>query len=537
MNRFRGIQGRFLVLTVVLGALLLVGNGIVFYNNQALVQEADRIAERSLPLVNTAHEMKLAVVEVQQWLTDISATRGQDGLDDGFDQARANAERFRQSLQKIQQFAPELDVKQGDILQAFEAYYAVGQQMAKAYIEGGPAAGNRMMGAFDATAEKLGGQVDALLEKIQARATARAVHQKTLSHYNGGVLLVVSVVVLGFIGVLYWLISRRLQRLAATLPVVEGIGDGDLSVSLAADRDDEIGRLAQSLEEMRQRLAEIVCDIRGSSRMLVEGTGRLDSVVATAGRNAAEQRLATDQLADTVEQMAASASEIAGRIAEVADAGQKAQDETRGGRESLAGAIGRLGELVRQIEGTSEVIRLLERQSEGITGILDVIRGIAEQTNLLALNAAIEAARAGEQGRGFAVVADEVRTLASRTQSSTEEIQQMIEKLVAGVNQAVDSMLASAELAGATMQEATGAEASFDSIVGLVEHVSEMSSHIASAADEQSVVARHIAENVVGIRERADATAASMDEAAGVVSQMGERVTHLDELVGRFRTP
>jgi len=524
------------VLTIVLGALLLAGNGIVFYNNQALVQEADRVAGSSLPLVNTAHEMKLAVVQVQQWLTDISATRGQDGLDDGFEQARAHAERFRQSLQKIQQLAPELGVEQSDIVQAFEVYYAAGQKMARAYIEDGPSAGNRMMGAFDATAEKLSQEVDTLLEKIQARATDRAALQKTLAHTTGAVLLVVSLVVLGFIGVLYWLISRRLQRLDALLPAVEGIGSGDLSVSLVVDGDDEIGRLAHSLEEMRQRLAEIVRDIGGSSRMLVEGTGRLDSSVATAGRNAAEQRAATDQLVDTVEQMAAAASEIAGRIAEVADAGQKAQDETREGRESLAGAIGCLGELVRQIEGTSEVIRLLERQSEGIAGILDVIRGIAEQTNLLALNAAIEAARAGEQGRGFAVVADEVRTLASRTQSSTEEIQQMIEKLVGGVNQAVDSMLASAELAGTTMQEATGAEASFDSIVHLIEHVSEMSNHIASAADEQSTVARHIAKNVTGIRERANATAASMDEATGVVSQMGERVTHLDGLVGRFRT-
>ncbi len=536
MNRFHGIRGRFLALTLLLGVLLLVGNGIVFYNNQALVQEADLISDRSLPLVNAAHEMKLAVVQVQQWLTDISATRGQDGLDDGFQQAEANAQRFRTLLTTIQQLAPELGVADSGIVDAFEAYYLAGRQMARAYIDGGPSAGNRTMGAFDATAERLGAQVDALLEKIQVRATARATRQKALAHTTGGVLLVVSLVVLGFIGVLYWLISRRLRQLGTILPVVEGIGAGDLSVALHADRNDEIGRLAQSLEAMRMRLGDIVNDIGGSSRVLVEGTAQLESAVTIAGQNAAEQRQATDQLGTTVEQMAASAAEIAGRIAEVANAGQQAQEETRAGRETLAGAIGRLGELVSQIEGTSEVIRLLERQSEGITGILDVIRGIAEQTNLLALNAAIEAARAGEQGRGFAVVADEVRTLASRTQSSTEEIQQMIEKLVGGVNQAVDSMLASAELAGTTMQEATGAESSFDSIVGLIEHVSEMGSHIASTAEEQSVVAQEIAENVNRIRAGADATASSMEKATGVVGEMGERVGHLDGLVGRFRT-
>ncbi len=534
MKKYQTVLGQFLLMTLFMGGFLLLGNGLVLYDSQSLVAESDGIAERSLPLLNAAHEMKLAVVQVQQFLTDISATRGQDGLDDGFDEAEANAKRFHQAVQRIDALSPGLRVGETALLKDFEAYYAAGKQMAEAYVKGGPSEGNRMMGAFDATAERLAGEVDGLLKKIQSQTDEVAVRQKRLARTTSLVVLVVSLVILGLLLIFHWFIGRRLKRLASLQPVVEGIGQGNLTQVLESDREDEVGQFSRALERMRERLAEIVSDIGGGSRNLVAGTEQLNAAVSLAGGNAVEQSKATDQLGTTVEQMAASATEIASRIAEVADAGQKTQDESRNGRQALADAISRIESLAGQIEGTSQVIEVLEQQSNAITGILDVIRGIAEQTNLLALNAAIEAARAGEQGRGFAVVADEVRTLASRTQSSTEEIQQMIEKLVGGVNQAVSSMQTSAELAGATMQEAAGAEASFEHIVALIEQVSQMSTHIASAAEEQSTVARHIAENVQGIRERAEATQASMQEAGSVVARMGEHIVHLDALVGRF---
>ncbi len=536
MQRFGGLQGRFLLLTLLVGAGLLVGNGAVYYTTDQVRQKADSIIGQEIPLLNAAHELKLAVVQVQQWLTDISATRGQDGLDDGFDQARANVRRFHQSVERIDALAPGLQIGKSGIVADFEAYYQAGRKMAEAYVAGGPAAGNPMMSSFDAAAERLAGDVDQLLTRVQARVQQGVMGQKTLAGTTVGLVLAVSVLILGLLLGLYWLTAGGLRQLAGLRPVVEGIGEGDLSRELGSKRSDEIGDFVQALEGMRSRLAAVVNEIKVGSEVMVDGAGQLRNVVALAGDSAGEQRGSTDQLGVTVEQMAASANEIAARIAEVAQAGQQAHAETQSGQENLGGAIGRLGELVGQIEGTSGVIRMLEEQSGAITGILDVIRGIAEQTNLLALNAAIEAARAGEQGRGFAVVADEVRTLASRTQSSTEEIQQMIEKLVSGVNQAVDSMQASAELADSTMHEAKGAEHSFESIVGLVDHVSQMSTHIASAAEEQSTVARHIAEHVSTIRERAETTAGCMQEATGVVGRMQEQVVNLDGLVRRFDT-
>jgi len=536
MGMLKSIRGRYFVLTIVMGLSLLLGNGLVAYQNQGLVEKADQVAGKSLPLVNAAHELKLAVVQVQQWLTDISATRGLDGLNDGFDVAAENAALFKQSLQRIQQLAPELGLAESGIEADFEAYYAAGRRMAEAYVAGGPAQGNKMMSAFDATAEKLGTQVDQLLEQIRIEAKGIAVQQKRQSHHATFILSGVGVTVLLLLAISYGVMRRRLVALADVLPAVERIGRGDLSTELQVDSGDEIGRLAGVFNGMRQHLSGMVNEISGGSNTLVAGAESVLGSVELAEKSALAQQRETDQLSTTVEQMAAAASEIATRVSEVASAGQEAQGETQAGSTTLDSAISRLQQLVDQIGSTSDAIQRLEQHSEGITGILDVIRGIAEQTNLLALNAAIEAARAGEQGRGFAVVADEVRTLASRTQSSTEEIQQMIQRLVEGSHQAVESMSASAGLAGDTMQEANQAESSFDSIVALIDRISDMSAHIASAAEEQSTVSRHIAENVASIRESADTTANSMSQAGQVTQQMVAETGHLDGLVRQFRT-
>ncbi len=535
MTLQRTIRGKFLLLTLFLGFMLLTGNGIGLYDNWQLVKSSDQIADRDLPLINTAHRVKLAIIQVQQWLTDISATRARDGLNDGFDQAEVYARLFRDSLDELARIDPETAQQKQLLLNAFETYYDVGKRMAKAYIEGGPAMGNPMMPQFDAAAAELSTQVEQLNDRIAQTVTAHSLSQKQVAHRASWILAGVSLLILASLIALFVLVNKRLSKLSGFIPHMKQIGKGDLSESLIDDSPDEVGELSSAIEAMRTQLSEIVAKIAQNSQQLVSGTRQLQGSVEQAGENASGQLEATLQLGTTMEQMTSSASNIASSIAEIAEAGQRTQEQTHTGQQTLGGAIDQLRTLTGQIDQTRKTIGVLEQYSGDIAGILDVIRGIAEQTNLLALNAAIEAARAGEQGRGFAVVADEVRTLASRTQSSTEEINAMIDKLIGGVNQAVNSMSESADFANKTLEEAKGAEEAFKKIVVLIDHVSDHSSQIASTAEEQCTATLQTADNVDLIRSHAQATTECMSEAVDVAKRMSRDIEELYSLTQRFR--
>ncbi len=533
---FSSVQKLFWGLTLVLVGALLIGNGMILYNGSRLNEAAERVDGKILPVVNAAHEMKLAVVQVQQFLSDISATRGLDGLDDGFEEAEANAKRFRALVKEIDRLAPELGVGHSDLIQAFEAYYATGKRMAHAYVAGGPAAGNKLMGAFDATAEKLADRVDALLKKVERTAQRTTTVQKRKVWANNMLVLLVGSVVLAIVMLLYIVVRARLKALAALLPQIERMGRGDLSEPVKVSGSDEIGRIGQSMEQMRQQLLTLVQEIQQSSRVLQEGAQQLETAVTRSGERAHDQAQETQRLSEVVAQVAQSASEIAQGIGEVADAGHEARNEVQQGRISLTAATEQLQSLVRALEGTLPVIQQLEQQSEGISGILDVIRDIAEQTNLLALNAAIEAARAGEHGRGFAVVADEVRSLASRTQASTEEIQKLIETLVSGVNEAVNAMQTSVSMAQTTMTRAEQAGEAFANIVSKVNHISEISTQVDEAARKQSRVSDDMTQVVDSIRRDAMETSRQMDNGCDVTERIRKQLIQLVELVNRFRT-
>jgi aerotaxis receptor len=236
-----------------------------------------------------------------------------------------------------------------------------------------------------------------------------------------------------------------------------------------------------------------------------------------------QQQSETDQVATAITEMAASVQEVARNAQNTADAADKADAEARAGRQVVADTGTAIGRLAAEVEKASGVIQQLETRSSEITSVLDVIRGIAEQTNLLALNAAIEAARAGEQGRGFAVVADEVRTLASRTQQSTQEIQSMIEKLQDGARSAVKVMTLSREQADSSVEQARHAAASLENITRSVSVITDMSAQIATAVEEQSAVGEEINRNVVSIRHISDAnadTGAQSEQAAQNVAQL-----------------
>ena len=530
------IRQKTLISSLLLAAVMMAASALIFRDSQRLAEAADTLTDKDLPLMDLAHDLKLDIVQVQQWLTDISATRGQDGLDDGFQQAETYALKFHEDLKEIQRLAPELRIGDGRIENDFEAYYAAGKRMAEAYVRGGAASGNPMMSTFDKTAEKLASEVDRLLGKILDLGRKEAEAEKILTHKTRQTLFFSVLAMFLSLAAIIWLVHHRLKALVDIMPKISRIGEGDLTHGLPSDQQDEVGQISKSLDDMRQKMLDSTKLVKKGAKQLLTNTGQLETNVDEASASALDQQSATHQLGVTAEQMATSAKEIAANISEVASASEDTHKQTHQGQATIQEATAHLNSLVNQIGATSTTIQDLERHSEAIAGILDVIRGIAEQTNLLALNAAIEAARAGEQGRGFAVVADEVRTLAGRTQTSTEEIQNMISKLLEGVEKAVQSMSSSAQLADETLQKAGGADKAFGSIVELMSQISERSTTISHHAREQDKVAQTIVSDISLIRQSAEKTTCNMTSAKEVVDQMRTQVITLNEITGQFKT-
>jgi len=309
---------------------------------------------------------------------------------------------------------------------------------------------------------------------------------------------------------------------------------GDLSQAIEADSSDEIGELLTAMNGMRKKLLNMLAQISGTTEQLSAASEEMSAITAHTGGIIQNQRSETEQVATAMNEMTATVQEVAQNITHTANAAGEANEHSANGRKIVDQTIDQMNDLARQVEEATATIHELEQQSESINAVLDVIKSIAEQTNLLALNAAIEAARAGEQGRGFAVVADEVRTLAGRTQVSTEEINQMIEKLQTGSQKAVQVMDKSLEQARAVVERATQSGVALSTIAEAVEKIDNMSTQIASAAEEQSSVSEEINRNIVKINEMANETASGAEQTSIASQDLARMASELQGVVSQF---
>ena len=292
---------------------------------------------------------------------------------------------------------------------------------------------------------------------------------------------------------------------------------------------------ATGFNEFMEGVHEVISSSRGAAEQLITLTDRLNQVAQSSAAGMAEQQGSVHQVVDAIDQMNGAIHEVAGNAGIAAEASGEADRDAGEGAQVVSQATDAINGLAGEVSNAAQVIHELEQESTNIGGLLDVIKGIAEQTNLLALNAAIEAARAGEQGRGFAVVADEVRTLASRTQDSTAEIEAMIERLQAGAQSAVEAMERSQSQAEAGVEQATRVGQVLHSIASAVGRVNDMNSQIASAAEKQSAVAEEVKRNVATIQQASDGAAAGIDEAAGASGELARLADGLQGMVRRFR--
>lgn len=531
----RKLSIRFLLLTILLAVVVVIESGTIIADNMAITDQSTQLAENKIPILNKAHKLKLSVVQVQQWLTDISATRGRDGLDDGFTEAENNAKEFRKLINDLVLLDSEHASHYQAMLPVFNAYYDVGKRMAQAYIDEGPSGGNQMMAQFDEVAAKMAEQVNSFLTRVDEGTTAALSKQLVLASSTGRSIVIGSLIVLLGVGLVYLLMARALAYLPKVVMELQRMAEGDLTSSIDVTRRDEFGDLMRGLQFTQSRLLEMISQIGATTTQLSTVAEEVSVVTTQTSANIQQQQSETDQIATAMNQMSATVREVAESVGNTANAAKGANAEAGKGRKVVEEAVQGVQQLAGQIEQASEVMAEVERDSENINTVLDVIKGIAEQTNLLALNAAIEAARAGEQGRGFAVVADEVRTLAGRTQESTAEINQIIEKLQSGSRDAVQAMNQSREQARSVVDQSSRARSSLTTIVDSVSKIDEMSSQIATAAEEQSTVTEDMNRNIVRISDMATQNALGANQTSQAGQALARMAAELQGLVEQFR--
>ncbi len=330
----------------------------------------------------------------------------------------------------------------------------------------------------------------------------------------------------------YFSVIRAINSLDQS---VNQIAEGDLTVSVDIGTEDELKSVEEALNSMVSHLKGIVAQLGTHSSQLAAASTELSVTTEQARNGALDQQAQTEQIATAMNEMSATVHEIASN-AEMASAdAQKADEDAKEGGEVVQETIDSINNLSEEVGQAAEVIHELEKNSIEIGSVLDVIRGIAEQTNLLALNAAIEAARAGEQGRGFAVVADEVRTLAGRTQESTEQIQKMIESLQSHTKKAVDVMETDKDHAEKMASQAGNASTSIEKIISAVGHILDMTTQVAAASEEQSVVTEEINRNVTSVADVTHASVTGTEQIATASEELSRLATELQEVVAHFK--
>ncbi|MDB6050718.1 MAG: histidine kinase, region, chemotaxis sensory transducer region: chemotaxis sensory [Pseudomonas sp.] len=390
---------------------------------------------------------------------------------------------------------------------------------------------NELLKNSDDTNAVLGKLLD-----INDAQTSDTNHQAADQYSVASMMVIALLIAATILTVLFaWLLTTSItQPIAQALAAAEGIAEGNLTRPIKVEGRDEAGRLLAAMQKMQEKLRDTLQHISGSATQLASAAEELNTVTDESARGLVQQNNEIEQAATAVNQMTSAVEEVARNAVSTSDASKDATRSAGDGRDLVMETVNAIERMSGDVKSTAELVGNLANESRDIGKVLDVIRGLADQTNLLALNAAIEAARAGEAGRGFAVVADEVRALAHRTQQSTSEIERMIGSIQGGTEQAVNSMRNSTERAESTLNIAKGAGLALDTINMAIVQINERNLVIASAAEEQAQVAREVDRNLVNIRDLSVQSSTGAHQTSAASNELSRLALDLNNMVARF---
>ncbi len=375
------------------------------------------------------------------------------------------------------------------------------------------------------------------LQRINADEAGLAAGRALTAYETAFSWVIITIIMAALVTVaLAVLFTKSIVRpLNQAVEVAEAVAAGDLTRDFAIEGNDEPARLLVALKAMQTNLRNTIQGIADSSNQLASAAEELNIVTEDSTRGLHQQNHEIEQAATAVNEMTAAVDEVARNAVATSEASRESDTTAQHGRQQVIRTVESIDLLAEDVTTTANQVEQLAGQVRDISKVLDVIRSIAEQTNLLALNAAIEAARAGEAGRGFAVVADEVRALAHRTQQSTQEIEQMIGDVHQGTDKAVQAMQASNERARSTLGVARTAGEALDDIARAISQISERNLVIASASEEQAQVAREVDRNLINIRDLSLQSSAGANQTSVASQELARLAVSLNELVARFR--
>lgn len=538
MIRQIGIRNRLLS-GFTLTTLLVLILGLFSLNSMSSMRQVAGVIEGNvIPSLNTLSNLNLNMMRIRVFTLRLLAAENARAETDTL----ARLEQVKQDINRYQHEYEQLisSDQEQQIYNAFlraKANYEGGQQQVVNFLlQSDKPSALQQLDSLNSFSNEMTQELVSLAElnqKISADISGRS-----FSTYQSGKVWVVAVIVIvaaTSIGIAMLLTTSITVPISEAVALAETVAGGDLTRTVSVTGADEAARLSSALLKMQQSLRDALSHIANSSTQLASAAEELNSVTEDASRGIQRQNDEIQQAATAITEMSSAVDEVAHTASSTSEASAESARVTHEGRRQVENTVSSIHRMNEQIATTSELVQNLASQSQQIGTVLDVIRAIAEQTNLLALNAAIEAARAGEAGRGFAVVADEVRALAHRTQLSTREIEQIITQIRTETGNAVDAMHQSTMTAEEALKVSTAAGQALATISDQINRISDSNLVVASAAEQQAKVARDIDRNIVNISDLATQSAAGANQTSASAHELSRLAVDLNELLTRFK--